>query len=95
MRTPASVTGPINIGNPVEFTILDLATLVIGLTNTRSQIVRRPLPADDPRQRQPDLTLAKQVLGWSAPTSLRNGLVPTIAYFDRLLSNPSVREMLI
>src|SRR5580704_6320202 len=81
MGTPQTVTGPVNVGNPAEFTILELANLTVELTNSRSQIVRRPLPRDDPKQRQPDLTLAKKLLDWSPSTALREGLVETINYF--------------
>jgi UDP-glucuronate decarboxylase len=94
MHTPRTVTGPINIGNFAEFTILELAELVIGLTNSRSRIVRRALPEDDPKQRRPDLTLAEQLLNWSPRVSLKDGLVPTIEYFERLLSDQHVRSML-
>jgi UDP-glucuronate decarboxylase len=94
MGTPPAVTGPINIGNPVEFSILELAKTVIDLTNSRSKIVRRPLPQDDPKQRRPDISRAEELLGWSPRTGLRNGLLPTIAYFEQLLSNPQIRSML-
>ena len=95
MGTPQVVTGPVNIGNPAEFTILELANLAIELTNSRSQIVRRPLPQDDPKQRQPDLTLAKKLLSWSPSTVLRDGLVETINYFDRLLQDKNIRASLM
>jgi UDP-glucuronate decarboxylase len=94
MNTPAEVTGPINLGNPAEFTILELAETVIALTKSRSKIVRRPLPEDDPKQRQPDLALAKKVLDWAPRTPLREGLAPTIAYFEKLIVRPDVRAML-
>jgi len=77
--------GPINIGNPVEFTIRDLAETVIELTGTKSKLIFKDLPADDPKQRQPDITLAKKHLAWEPKTELREGLVQTIAYFDDLL----------
>ena len=77
--------GPINLGNPVEFTILELAEAIQKKLGTKSQIVRRPLPADDPKQRQPDITLAKQKLGWSPTVDLDAGLDRTIKYFDDLL----------
>lgn len=86
MDTPNDVTGPINIGNPVEFTMLELATLVIELTGSRSRIVHMPLPADDPRQRRPDITLARQQLDWEPKIQLREGLEKTIAYFDAQLA---------
>ena len=82
MATGAEVTGPINLGNPVEFTILELAELVIELIGSSSAIVHHPLPADDPRQRQPDITLARQTLGWQPTVKLREGLGRTIEYFE-------------
>jgi UDP-glucuronate decarboxylase len=87
MATGDEVTGPINLGNDSEFTIRQLAEAVIGLTNSRSQIIARPLPSDDPRQRKPDTTLARSTLGWSATTPLATGLGKTIEYFDALLRN--------
>ena len=81
MNTPDDFTGPINIGNPNEFTMLQLAELVLKLTGSKSQLVFKPLPSDDPRQRQPDISLAKQVLGWSPITELEQGLERTIRYF--------------
>lgn len=95
MGTSAEVTGPINIGNPNEFTIRELAESVIQLTGSRSRLVNRPLPEDDPKQRQPDLTLAKKHLGWSPRQSLREGLVPTIQYFEKMLSNEKLRQTLL
>jgi len=86
MDTPDEFTGPVNLGNAEEFTIADLAALVLELTNSRSLLVRKPLPADDPRQRKPDTALAESQLGWKAATPLREGLKKTIEYFDRLLS---------
>ena len=86
MATPDDVTGPINVGNPGEFTIRQLAELVIELTGSKSRIVSRPLPADDPRQRRPDITLARKLLNWEPTTLLRDGLEKTIAYFDDLLT---------
>jgi len=86
MSSPNDVTGPINVGNPAEFTIRELAELVIELTRTRSRLVFEPLPSDDPRRRRPDISKAKQVLGWEPRTPLREGLVKTIAYFDNLLA---------
>ena len=85
MATPHEVTGPVNIGNPGEFTILQLAELVIELTDSKSRIVRRELPADDPKQRRPDISKAEKLLNWRPVTPLREGLKLTIAYFDRLL----------
>jgi UDP-glucuronate decarboxylase len=86
MASPKDVTGPINLGNPTEFTIRELAELVIELTGSRSKLVHRELPQDDPRQRQPDITRARDVLGWQPKVPLKDGLVQTIAYFDALLS---------
>lgn len=85
MNTGDEVTGPINLGNPVEFTMKQLAELVLELTGSPSTIVHRPLPSDDPRQRQPDITLAKQVLDWTPTAPLKVGLMTTIEYFDGLL----------
>ncbi len=86
MDTPNDVTGPINIGNPVEFTMVELATLVIELTGSRSKIVHLPLPADDPRQRRPDISLAREKLDWEPKIQLREGLQRTINYFDAQLA---------
>jgi UDP-glucuronate decarboxylase len=86
MRTPGEVTGPVNIGNPGEFTILELAEKVIALTGSSSTIERLPLPTDDPRQRQPDISLAKATLdGWEPSVPLDQGLARTVDYFRRLL----------
>jgi UDP-glucuronate decarboxylase len=85
METPPEITGPINIGNPMEFTMRELAELVIELTGSRSNIAHRPLPDDDPKQRQPDITRARNVLRWEPKIPLREGLVHTIAYFEALL----------
>ena len=81
------VIGPMNIGNPGEFTILELAEKVIAQTGSRSKIIHEPIPADDPKQRQPDITEAKRVLDWEPKVSLDEGLKPTIEYFDRLLKD--------
>ena len=88
------ITGPINIGNPTEFTILQLATQVIELTGSRSRIVHRPLPQDDPRQRRPDISKAHETLSWSPRTPLNEGLKRTIAYFKDLLQDQSLRDLL-
>jgi UDP-glucuronate decarboxylase len=85
MRTSDNVTGPVNLGNATEFTIEELARLVIDLTNSKSKLIHKPLPADDPRQRKPDTTIAQSVLGWSATTPLADGLKNTIAYFAGLV----------
>ncbi len=83
MDSPDDFTGPVNLGNPGEFTILELAQKVIGLTGSTSPIEKKPLPSDDPLQRKPDLTLARQHLGWQPVTPLDDGLRPTIDYFRR------------
>src|SRR6202051_4204335 len=87
MNTADDVTGPINIGNPNEFTILELASQVIELTGSRSQIVYRQLPQDDPRQRRPDISKADDLLQWAPRTQLRDGLIRTIMYFEELLKD--------
>ena len=85
MDQPASVTGPMNLGNPTEFTILELAKKVIALTQSKSEIIFAPLPQDDPQQRKPDISLAKETLNWQPQTPLDKGLEPTIAYFRQFL----------
>jgi UDP-glucuronate decarboxylase len=85
MRADGPLPGPINLGNPNEFTISALAKLVIELTNSRSPLVNRPLPSDDPMQRRPDITRARELLQWEPAVQLREGLAKTIAYFDELL----------
>ncbi len=81
MRTPDEVTGPVNLGNPRELTILDVARKVVALTGSKSSIEFRPLPTDDPMQRQPDITLARRLLGWEPRVSLDEGVLRTIEYF--------------
>ncbi|MCA3247836.1 MAG: SDR family oxidoreductase [Azospirillum sp.] len=85
MDSPDAVTGPINLGNPVEFTIRQLAERVIDLTGAKSKLVKRPLPADDPMQRKPNIEKAQSILGWQPKIQLDEGLKKTIAYFDALL----------
>ena len=87
MMDQEEMTGPVNLGNPGEFTILELANLVKGLSGSKSEIVFRPLPQDDPARRRPDITLAKTKLGWEPTVPLREGLVKTIAYFGDLLKS--------
>jgi len=87
MAAPDEVTGPVNIGNPGEFTMLQLAEKVVAKTGSKSQIVFKPLPEDDPKQRRPDITQAKKVLGWNPTVPLDDGLDRTIAYFKTRLSN--------
>jgi len=82
MASDASETGPINLGNPTEFTIRQLAELVIDLTGSRAQLVFRPLPSDDPKQRKPDISRAQAALGWRPSVALRDGLISTIDYFE-------------
>lgn len=94
MGTPDSFTGPVNMGNPNEFTILSLAEKVIEMTGSASKIVHRPLPSDDPKMRQPDISLAKSVLHWAPKIELEEGLIKTIAYFDRLLSDGNTTQAL-
>jgi len=86
MATPSEVTGPINIGNPAEFTILELAETVLRLVGGRSRLIRMPLPQDDPKQRQPDIGLAKQVLDWEPRVQIEDGLAQTIKYFRDILA---------
>jgi UDP-glucuronate decarboxylase len=87
MNAPASLTGPINLGNPGEFTMKQLAEMTIKLTGSRSNLTYAPLPQDDPRQRRPDISQAQRELGWSPNIPLREGLARTIAYFEGLLSS--------
>ncbi len=83
MNTPEGTTGPVNIGNPNEFTIAELAEKVIKMTGSKSELVNRPLPADDPKQRQPNIDLAKKLFNWEPTTQLAEGLEKTIAYFKQ------------
>ena len=85
MNTPDEFSGPINTGNPYEFTILELAEIVIDLTNSSSKIINRPLPEDDPIQRQPDISLAENMLNWRPKIQLEEGLKKTIPYFEELI----------
>ncbi|ATC95423.1 UDP-glucuronic acid decarboxylase family protein [Pseudoalteromonas tunicata] len=87
MDTPKEVSGPINLGNPVEFTIRELAEKVIALTGSSSKITFAPLPNDDPKQRQPDISLAKKALNWEPKIHLEEGLIKTINYFDNIIKN--------
>jgi len=94
MSTGNDVTGPINIGNPREFTIIELASTIVDMIGARTKIVRRSLPENDPRQRQPDISLARKQLSWEPRIELKEGLIRTIAYFEKLLADPKIREML-
>jgi UDP-glucuronate decarboxylase len=86
MNSPKEITGPVNLGNPVEFTMMELAETVLDLTGSKSRIDFHPLPSDDPRQRKPDISLAKETLSWEPRTSLREGLVETVEYFRKLIA---------
>lgn len=92
MASGDEVTGPINLGNPNEFSIRELAEEIISLTGSRSLLISRPLPQDDPRKRQPDISRATRDLGWEPKTALREGLKKTIAHFDALLSDKDVNN---
>ncbi len=94
MASSPEVTGPLNIGNPTEFRIIELAQLVMELVGSRSRIVRRPLPENDPKQRQPDISSANELLGWKPHVPLKEGLVRTIAYFEELLAEKTIRGQL-
>ena len=85
MDTDKSITGPVNLGNPKEFTIVELANLIIKLTNSTSNIIFKTLPQDDPKQRRPDISLAKKLLKWTPSIELEEGLKKTIAYFDKVI----------
>jgi UDP-glucuronate decarboxylase len=87
MESPKETTGPINVGNPTEFTILELAEKIVRKIGGRSRIGFKALPSDDPRQRQPDIMKAQSQLGWSPSVALDDGLEPTIAYFRKLLDS--------
>ena len=95
MATSDEVTGPINIGNPVEFSIGELAAQVVELTGSRSSIVKRSLPENDPRQRRPDISKAKKILDWEPHIQLKDGLIRTIQYFEELLTDQGLRVSLI
>lgn len=90
MNSPDDFTGPVNLGNPAEFTILELAEKVIELTGSKSKIVFKPLPADDPKLRQPDISLAREKLIWQPVICLEDGLKKTIKYFEGLLRNEKI-----
>jgi UDP-glucuronate decarboxylase len=85
MDTPDNFTGPVNLGNPAEITISDLAAMIIKMTGSKSKIVYLPLPEDDPKQRKPDISLAKKELGWSPKVDAETGLAKTIEYFRKSL----------
>jgi UDP-glucuronate decarboxylase len=85
METGDHITGPVNVGNPGEFTMLELAELTLKLTGSKSKLLFLPLPPDDPRRRQPDITVAREILGWRPKVDLEDGLKETVAYFTRVL----------
>jgi len=95
MASRDSITGPINIGNPAEFSILELATVILKMTNSRSRIVHRQLPQDDPQQRQPDITKARNLINWEPHTALEDGLAKTINYFEVLLRDQPIKDLLV
>jgi UDP-glucuronate decarboxylase len=95
MQSPDTVTGPFNMGNPREFTIAELAEKVIQLTGSKSKIIHEPLPVDDPKQRQPDITKAKEQLNWEPTVSLEEGLIKTIKYYDDLLSSERYTDFVL
>jgi UDP-glucuronate decarboxylase len=90
MNSPEAITGPVNLGNPGEFSIRELAEAVIDLVGASSRIVHMPLPTDDPRQRRPDISKANELLDWKPSVPVREGLVKTISYFERLLKTEPV-----
>jgi hypothetical protein len=92
MATPDRVTGPINIGNQSECSMLELAEMIVELTGSRSRTVYRPLPENDPRQRRPDISRAQELLSWAPRTRLKEGLIRTISYFEELVSEDGVRR---
>ena len=87
MTTEKGITGPMNLGNPIEYTILEIAEIIIDQIGSKSKIIFEPLPEDDPKQRQPDISFAKSELNWEPKTQLKEGLDKTIQYFDQTLSN--------
>ena len=95
MDTPNEITGPVNLGNPAELSILEIAQTVLDLTGSRSRIVHRPLPQDDPKQRRPDISEADRVLGWRPTVPLREGLSRTIAYFEEMLADEQLKRAVL
>jgi UDP-glucuronate decarboxylase len=94
MDSPSDVTGPINLGNPGEFSILEIARTVLDLTGSRSKIVHRPLPEDDPKQRRPDISEADRVLGWRPTVPFKEGLKTTIAYFEKVVTEGKLERII-
>jgi UDP-glucuronate decarboxylase len=95
MDTPTEITGPVNLGNPAELSILEIAQTVLDLTGSRSRIVHRPLPQDDPKQRRPDISEADRVLRWRPTVPLREGLRKTIAYFEEMLADEQLKRAVL
>ena len=94
MHAPGNVVGPVNLGNPIDISVRALAEMIIDMTGSKSPIVFKPLPQDDPRQQQPDIDLARKCLAWEPVVPLKEGLVKTIQYFDRLLAARTVPQLL-
>ena len=94
MATADAVTGPLNLGNPNEFSMHELAAMTIELTGSRSRVVQRPLPQDDPRQRQPDISKAHELISWTPRVALKDGLIRTIEYFEKLIAKHGAQELL-
>ena len=94
MQSGDDVVGPINLGNPVEFSMIELAQEVLALTGSKSKLAHRPLPQDDPRQRQPDIARAQALIGWKPATPLKEGLAKTISYFEALLREPGIMDVI-
>jgi UDP-glucuronate decarboxylase len=86
VEAPDAVTGPLNLGTPAEFTIYELAEMVIALTGSCSRVIRMPLPTDDPKKRRPDISKAQELLGWHPRVALREGLMKTIDYFKQVIT---------
>jgi UDP-glucuronate decarboxylase len=95
MDTSHELTGPMNLGNPAEFSISEIAQTILDLTSSRSRIVHRPLPQDDPRQRRPDISEANRILGWRPTVPLREGLRHTIAYFEKMLADEELKRAVL
>jgi UDP-glucuronate decarboxylase len=93
METSSEIVGPINLGNPDEFTIRELAELIIEMTGSRSKIVHRSLPQDDPQRRRPDISEAERLLGWRPTVRLKEGLAKTIPYFEDLIARGLARAV--
>ena len=93
MDTPANITGPINLGNPEELTIIELAKTIVNVTGSRSRIVHRTQPRDDPKRRQPDISEAQRLLNWQPSVTLKSGLKTTIAYFEEQLKTATLKAL--